>query len=106
MKRICKAFLFPAVLMTAGNTFAQEKLNSTAFMYAPESVVTAGKYIYIADIGDGGDPVKKDSNGIIFKMDQQGKSTIFAKGLDAPKGAIILHNTIFVADVDKVKGYD
>lgn len=50
--------------------------------------------------------MKRDGNGVIFKMDQQGRSTIFATGLDAPKGAFILHNQLFVVDIDKVKGYN
>ncbi|HEY9260236.1 hypothetical protein [Chitinophaga sp.] len=106
MKRISMAGLIATMLFTAGNAFAQQPLNSTAFMHSPESVATDGNSFYIADLGPGGEPTKKDGNGVIFKMDQQGHSTVFAKGLDAPKGAFIWHHQLFVADVDKVKGYD
>lgn len=106
MKRIPMTGLIATMLFSTGNTFAQQQLNSSTFMHAPESVATDGKSFYIADLGPGGDPTKKDGNGVIFKMDQQGHSTIFATGLDAPKGAFILHHQLFVADVDKVKGYN
>ncbi|MGF6928006.1 hypothetical protein QFZ48_003506 [Chitinophaga sp. W2I13] len=95
-----------AFILMAGHTFAQQKLNNSAFMHAPESVATDNNSYYIADIGEGGNPTKKDGNGIIFRMDKKGNGTVFAKGLDAPKGAFILHHTLFVADIDKVKGYD
>lgn len=106
MKSITMAGLIAAALLTGGHTFAQQQLNSTSFMHAPESVATDGKSFYIADVGEGGDPTRKDGNGSIFKMDQQGHSSIFAKGLDAPKGAFLLHHQLFVADIDKIKGYD
>lgn len=106
MKNISVAALITAAIIASGNIAAQQQLNSSAFMHAPESVATDGKIFYIADVGEGSDPIKKDGNGFIFKMDQQGHSTIFAKKLDAPKGAFLLHNTLFVADVDKIKGYN
>ncbi|MEI3797992.1 MULTISPECIES: hypothetical protein [unclassified Chitinophaga] len=95
-----------AFILMAGQTFAQQKLNNSAFMHAPESVATDNNNYYIADIGEGGNPTKKDGNGSISRMDKKGNGSILAKGLDAPKGAFILHHTLFVADIDKVKGYD
>ena len=106
MKSTPMAAFITASILFAGNIFAQQKLNSSAFMHAPESVATDGKVFYIADIGEGSNPTKKDGNGFIFKMDQQGRGTVFAKELDAPKGAFLLHSTLFVADVDKIKGYN
>ncbi len=95
-----------AFILMSGHAFAQQKINNSAFMHAPESVATDNNSYYIADIGEGGNPTKKDGNGIIFRMDKKGNGAVFAKGLDAPKGAFILHHTLFVADIDKVKGYD
>ncbi|SKD05310.1 hypothetical protein SAMN05660461_3059 [Chitinophaga ginsengisegetis] len=95
-----------AFILMACQTFAQQKLNNSAFMHAPESVATDNNNYYIADIGEGGNPTKKDGNGSIFRMDKKGNGSILAKGLDAPKGAFILHHMLFVADIDKVKGYD
>ncbi|SEW54413.1 hypothetical protein [Chitinophaga arvensicola] len=106
MKQFPSLALTAASILLSSHTFAQQQLNKTAFMKAPESVAVYNNYYYIADIGEGGDPTKKDGNGIIFRMDKKGGSTIFAQGLDAPKGAFVLHHTLFVADVDKVKGYD
>lgn len=95
-----------AFVLVAGHTFAQQRLNNAPFMHAPESVATDNNSYYIADIGEGGNPTKKDGNGIIFRMNKKGDHQVLAKGLDAPKGAFILHHTLFVADIDKVKGYD
>lgn len=106
MKHLPAMALTVATILLSGHTFAQQQLNNTPFMKAPESVAIYQNNYYIADLGEGGDPVKKDGNGIIFRMDKKGGSSIFAKGLDAPKGAFVLHHTLFVADIDRVKGYD
>ncbi|HEY8956622.1 hypothetical protein [Chitinophaga sp.] len=95
-----------AFVLMAGQTFAQQRLNNASFMHAPESVATDNNSYYIADIGEGANPTKKDGNGIIFRMNKKGDHQVLATGLDAPKGAFILHHTLFVADIDKVKGYD
>lgn len=82
-------------------------MNDSAFLSAPESIATDGKYLYVADVGPGGDPSKKDGNGIIWRTDLSGNHPErFAEGLDAPKGAAIAGNTLFVTDIDHVKGYD
>lgn len=106
MKHVPSMVLTAATILFSGHTFAQQQLNNTAFLKAPESVAIYHNDYYIADVGEGGNPTKKDGNGIIFRMDKKGNSSIFAKGLDAPKGAFVLHQTLFVADIDRVKGYD
>ncbi|WP_212006227.1 hypothetical protein [Chitinophaga sp. HK235] len=97
------ALLFP--LLTAATAgFAQQfKLNRTP-MKAPESVYISGKNYYITDTG--GDPSKKDGDGFIYKMDGKGNISVFASGLDAPKGSWVLNNIFYVTDVDQIKGFD
>nr|WP_295864512.1 hypothetical protein [uncultured Chitinophaga sp.] len=92
-------------LLTAANTgFGQmQQLNRTA-MKAPESVYINGSDYYISDTG--GDPTKKDGDGVLYKMNSNGDVTVFASGLDSPKGTWVLHNILYTPDVDKVKGFD
>jgi sugar lactone lactonase YvrE len=79
---------------------------------APESIVTdpeTGAY-YVSNIN--GDPFAKDGNGYISKIDPNGvviQKFITAKGeevLNAPKGLALIGKTLYVTDIDAVKGYD
>lgn len=92
-------------LLTAASTgFGQmQQLNRTA-MKAPESIYIHGSDYYISDTG--GDPSKKDGDGVLYKMNNQGEVSVFASGLDAPKGTWVLHNILYTPDVDKLKGFD
>jgi sugar lactone lactonase YvrE len=96
-----------ALLLLTSPVLAQHKMNTTAYMAAAESVVSHGEHLYIADIGPGFQPQGKDTNGVIWKTDLTGNNPVkFAEGLDAPKGIIVAGNTVFVTDIDHVKGYD
>ncbi|RPD41366.1 hypothetical protein EG028_08580 [Chitinophaga barathri] len=96
-----------ALLLLATPALAQHKMNSSTFLSNPESIATDGKYLYIADVGKGGNPTAKDTNGIIWRTDLSGnKAERFAEGLHAPKGAVIAGKILFVTDIDRVKGYD
>ncbi len=82
-------------------------MNNSSFLSNPESIATDGRHLYIADIGKGGNPSAKDTNGIIWRTDLSGNNPErFAGGLHAPKGAVIAGGTLFVTDIDRVKGYD
>lgn len=79
----------------------------------PESFIVdpeTGNY-FISNIN--GQPTSKDDNGFITKLDPNGKvlSLRFADGskgrpLHAPKGLTILDTTLYVTDIDHLKGYD
>lgn len=75
---------------------------------SPESIIKHGDIYYIANVGKELLPSEKDGDGFISKMDSEGNAIErnFAEGLDAPKGMAILNGTLYVADVDKVKGFD
>jgi len=66
---------------------------------SPESVVQ-GKdgNIYISEINEFG----KDGDGQISKMDKFGNVTIFAKGMDDPKGLAVIGEKLYVADKARV----
>lgn len=65
----------------------------------PESVVQ-GKdgSIYISEINEFG----KDGDGQISKVDKKGNVTVFAKGMDDPKGLTIMGDKLYVADKNRV----
>ena len=65
----------------------------------PESVVQAKDgAIYISEIGA---PDTK-GDGQISKVDKKGNVTIFAKGMDDPKGLAMIGDKLYVADVNRV----
>jgi gluconolactonase len=84
------------------------KSNSPLMLYTPqkitglktpESVVQAkdGR-IFISEINSFG----KDGDGQITLLDRHGKRSVFASGLDDPKGLAIIGRDLFVADKNKI----
>ncbi len=65
----------------------------------PESVLQAkdGR-IFISEIGEFG----KDGDGQISVIDTSGKPSVFASGLDDPKGLKIIGNNLYIADKTKI----
>jgi gluconolactonase len=65
----------------------------------PESVVQAkdGR-IFISEIGEFG----KDGDGQITMIDKSGQRSVFASGLNDPKGLAIIGINLYVADKDKI----
>ncbi len=65
----------------------------------PESAVQAADgRIFVSEIGGFG----KDGDGQITVIDNTGKASVFASGLDDPKGLKIIGNNLYVADKTKV----
>lgn len=62
--------------------------------------------IYVSNIN--GEPLKKDGNGFISKLNSDGKidQLKWVTGLDAPKGIGISGNTLYVTDIDKIVEVD
>jgi gluconolactonase len=66
---------------------------------SPESVLqTNDGTIYISEIGEFG----KDGDGQISKINKDGITSVFAKGLDDPKGLTMIGSTLYVADKTKI----
>ncbi len=78
------------------NTGVMKKI---AGLKTPESVVQAkdGR-IFVSEIGE----FDKDGDGQITLIEPTGKTTIFASGLDDPKGLVIIGENLFVADKNKI----
>lgn len=80
---------------------------------APQSFVSdpEGATYFISNIN--GEPDARDNNGFITKLDREGKvvSLKFIHGggdvqLHAPKGLALVGQTLYVTDLDQLKGFD
>lgn len=75
---------------------------------SPESVIVKNQDVYVSNVGKELKPTNKDGDGFISKLDINGniKDLHFINELNAPKGMGIIGNTLFVTDIDTVKGFD
>ena len=80
--------------------FAKEPVPSKITgLKTPESVVQAKDgSIYISEINEFG----KDGDGQISKVDAKGNVTVFATGMDDPKGLAMIGEKLYVADKNRV----
>ncbi|HET8713298.1 MAG TPA: SMP-30/gluconolactonase/LRE family protein [Gemmatimonadales bacterium] len=74
----------------------------------PESVLwdsTLDVY-FVSNIN--GNPTAKDGDGFISVVDPAGtiRDTVFIRGLNAPKGMTVVGDTLWVADIDVIRGYN
>ncbi|WP_320174864.1 hypothetical protein [Maridesulfovibrio sp.] len=74
---------------------------------SPESVTSDGHYFYVSNVGEELKPMDKDGDGYISRLSDEGKvlERKFIKGLNAPKGLVVLNGILYVADIDRIKGY-
>jgi hypothetical protein len=78
----------------------------------PESVAARGRHRYVSNIGAVQDPTALDGDGFISDMDAQGnvlELTAFKPedtALNAPKGLAVVADRLYVADLDRVVGFD
>lgn len=78
----------------------------------PESVILHGAKLYVSNIGKALAPDKKDGDGFISKVDYAtGKIEMLhflpATGtLHAPKGSAVIGDILYVADIDRIVGFD
>lgn len=103
-----KALAITAAVFATGSVYGQQRINK-APLHHPESVATDGQYYYVSDIGKALEPAAKDGDGVIWKLDPDGKAKgnkPFVTGLNAPKGTALVGKTLFVTDIDQVRGFD
>lgn len=96
--------------------FLLENISSQAQKIAggfssPESVASNGKRFFVSNIGPGKNKTAKDGDGFISEILPDGKikSLHFLPEtgiLNSPHGMDVINNILYVADVDKVIGYD
>lgn len=75
---------------------------------SPESVYGSGQNIFISNVGEKLAPLEKDGDGFISKLDSKGKvlDKKFISNLNAPKGMNSIGNTLYIVDIDTIKGFD
>ena len=101
MKKIALSLITTAILGFA-TTVTIEGFSS------PESTIVNKSDLYVSNVGKELKPTLKDGDGFISKLDINGKikELHFIDGLDAPKGMGMVGNTLFVADINTLRGFD
>ncbi|MDD2834047.1 MAG: SMP-30/gluconolactonase/LRE family protein [Methylotenera sp.] len=95
-----------ALMLTFGTMLGCQKeqespasTNKITGLKTPESVVqTQDGRIFISEINEFG----KDGDGQITLIDAQGETSVFASGLDDPKGLAVIGENLYVADKTKI----
>jgi hypothetical protein len=100
--------ILTALSLAQADPIAKPIWSATEGIDSPESVYyDAGSgFIFSSQIV--GDASAKDGNGRIVKLTIDGKvvDANWAKGLDAPKGLRSYRDTLYVADIDQIVGFD
>lgn len=91
-----------------GSSDSPTKTATVAGFQTPESVKwdSAQDVYFVSNIN--GAPNAKDGNGFISRVSPDGSLTdsAFIKGLNAPKGLALVHDTLWVTDIDVVRSFD
>jgi sugar lactone lactonase YvrE len=81
---------------------------TVAGLAEPESAALGpdGRTLYVANVGGEGDA--KDGDGFISRLSADGKmiQREWVTGLDAPKGAVVAGNRLYVSDIDRLVEID
>ncbi len=101
MKKIALSLIATAILGFS-NTITIDGFSS------PESMIVNKSDLYVTNVGKELKPTVKDGDGFISKLSLDGsiKDMHFIDGLNAPKGVGIVGNTLYIADIDTLKGFD
>jgi sugar lactone lactonase YvrE len=93
---------------TAVSSAAPTKTATVGGFQTPESVLwdsTLDVY-FVSNIN--GNPSAKDGNGFISVVEPSGtlRDSVFIKGLNAPKGMAVVGDTLWVTDIDVIRGFN
>ena len=95
------------ILVSLSSSFCQQTIPG---FEAPESVIRSGDKIFVSNIGgEKPNPMALDSNGFISELSADGKiiRRKFQKTiLNAPKGLAVVKDIVYVADVNRVVGFN
>lgn len=88
------------------NSFSQQTINGFSM---PESITSDGKRYFVSNQGQ--DVFSKDGDGFISEISEDGKlielKFLPQKGvLNAPKGLTVANNILYVADIERIVGFD
>lgn len=74
----------------------------------PESIAEEDDHYYVAVVGKKLEPTRKDGDGFIMKVNSRGKiispNAFPQVKLNAPKGAVVEDDILYIADVDRIVG--
>src|SRR5690554_3513366 len=101
-----KNIFIVVMLSISGTVFSQQTINGFSM---PESITSDGKRFFVSNQGQ--DVFSKDGDGFISEISSEGKLIdlkLFPKEgiLHAPKGTTIANGILYVADLDRVVGFD
>jgi DNA-binding beta-propeller fold protein YncE len=100
-------FISAAFLLLSTLCYSQKIISG---FEAPESVIKSGDRLFVSNIGGAKpDPMALDSNGFISELSADGRviHQKFQKGLlNAPKGLAVVKDVVYVADVNRVVGFN
>ena len=67
-----------------------------------------GEDVFVGNVGEKLEPLNKDNDGFISKLDKSGKiiEKKFLSNLNAPKGMNTINGVLYVVDIDTLKGFD
>lgn len=92
----------------AASSGTPTKAATVSGFQTPESVLwdSVQDVYFVSNIN--GSPIAKDGNGYISVIAPDGtlRDSVFIKGLNAPKGMAIVHDTLWVTDIDVVRGFN
>ena len=88
-----------AFLLFSGTVVQAYETKTVTGLKTPESAIS-GKdgRIYVSEINEFG----KDGDGQISVIDKDGKATVFATGMDDPKGLAMIGKDLYVADKARI----
>ena len=101
-----KNIFIVAILTMSSKVFSQQIINGFSM---PESVTSDGKRFFVSNQGQ--DVFSKDGDGFISEISKDGKiikqKFVPQNGvLNAPKGMTVAENVLYVADLDRIVGFD
>ncbi|HUN12500.1 MAG TPA: hypothetical protein PLE50_09580, partial [Rhabdaerophilum sp.] len=105
-------FLVAALLAGGMPARAEQPIRVVSGFKNPESVLIDGARRFVSNIGEKLDPVGHDGDGFISELDAEGRIValhampIDGAKLDAPKGMAMLGGRLYVADINRVVGFD
>ncbi|MDP2433094.1 MAG: hypothetical protein Q8O33_13855 [Pseudomonadota bacterium] len=104
--RLLSAILFAALSFPAQAAGVTVEKIIPGFS-SPESVAVSGDDVFVSNLGGKLEPMEKDGDGFISKLDRQGniKALKWVDKLNAPKGLLAVNGVLYVADIDRVLGF-
>jgi DNA-binding beta-propeller fold protein YncE len=96
-----------AILMSISLCYSQQTISG---FEVPESVIKSGDRLFVSNMGGAKpDPMALDSNGFISELSTDGRiiHQKFQKSvLNSPKGLAIVKDVVYVADINRVVGFN